>query len=56
MIDLDTVEDITTITNIYDTMYHQDMIKNKIKESKSIKFLKEKMKNKSINHGNTWNY
>jgi 2-phospho-L-lactate guanylyltransferase len=52
MIDLDTIEDIATIINIYETVYHDDIIKNKIKESRSINFLKVIMKNKSINCGN----
>ncbi len=52
MIDLDTVEDILTIINIYDIMRDNDKIKNKRKESESINFLKEIMKNKYINqHG-----
>ena len=52
MIDLDTVEDILTIINIYDIMRDNDKIKNKIKESESIHFLKEIIKNKYINqHG-----
>jgi 2-phospho-L-lactate guanylyltransferase len=52
MIDLDTIEDIATIINIYETAYHDDIIKNKIKESRSINFLKVIMNNKSINCGN----
>ena len=46
MIDLDTVEDITTIINIYDNMCNNHTIKNNLKETKSINFLKEIMKNK----------
>ncbi len=53
MIDLDRVEDITTIVNIYDTLYYNKMIKKKRKESRSINFLKKIVKNKSINHANT---
>jgi 2-phospho-L-lactate/phosphoenolpyruvate guanylyltransferase len=53
MIDLDIIEDIATIINIYESSYHDDIIKNKIKESRSINFLKVIMKNKSINCGNT---
>ena len=53
MIDLDRVEDITTIVNIYDTLYYKDMIENKIKESRSINFLKEIVRNKSVSHVNT---
>jgi hypothetical protein len=52
MIDLDTIEDIETIINIYETAYHDNTIKNKIKESRSIDFLKVIMKNKSTNCGN----
>ncbi len=48
MIDLDTIEDITTIINIYDNMCNNDTIKNNLKETKSISFLKEMMKNKSV--------
>jgi 2-phospho-L-lactate guanylyltransferase len=44
MIDLDRVEDITTIVNIYDTLYYNNMKENKIKESRSIDFLKEIVK------------
>jgi 2-phospho-L-lactate/phosphoenolpyruvate guanylyltransferase len=44
MIDLDRVEDITTIVNIYDTLYYNNMKENKIKESRSINFLKEIVK------------
>lgn len=46
MIDLDTIEDIITIINIYNNKHNNYKTKNKIKDSKSINFLKEILKNK----------
>jgi len=55
MIDLDTIEDVTKIINMYDNKRNKDKTKkNKIIYSKSINFLKEIMKikfNDYINSG-----
>ncbi len=53
MIDLDTIEDVTTIINIYDNKRNNDKTKKKIKDSKSINFLKEIMKNKFTDYRNS---
>jgi 2-phospho-L-lactate guanylyltransferase len=49
MIDLDTIEDVKTIIDIYNNIFNSEGIKIKIKKSKSINFLKEIMINKPIN-------
>ncbi len=49
MIDLDTVEDILTLTNIYNNIYRKNRTKKKFKESKSIKFLNEIINNNLLN-------
>ena len=49
MIDLDTIEDVVTIINRYNDMLDSDKIENKVKDSKSINFLMEIMKNKVTN-------
>ena len=49
MIDLDTIEDVATIINRYNDMLDSDKIENKVKDSKSINFLMEIMKNKVTN-------
>jgi 2-phospho-L-lactate/phosphoenolpyruvate guanylyltransferase len=53
MIDLDTIEDVTTIINIYDNKRNKNKTKKKIKDSKSINFLKEIMKNKFTDYRNS---
>ena len=49
MSDLDTIEDVVTIINRYNDMLDSDKIENKVKDSKSINFLMELMKNKITN-------
>ncbi len=49
MIDLDTMEDIITLTNIYNKIYRKNGTKKKFKESKSIKFLNEIICNNLLN-------
>ena len=49
MIDLDTMEDIITLTNIYNRIYRKNRSKKKFKESKSIEFLNETISNNLLN-------
>ena len=49
MIDLDTMEDIITLTNIYNRIYRKNRTKKKFKESKSIEFLNKTISNNLLN-------
>ncbi len=49
MVDLDTVDDIITIIDRYNTIFDGGKTEISMEESKSIVFLKEKMKNKQKN-------